>query len=90
MNKITADGLTRVHWLPSGPKPIDLTDHVTSMRFERVTEENFLDGWARPIRITLRGRSDRLSPLAYRLLLGCTHPRIKRMHAAYGRRHGRG
>lgn len=60
------------------------------MHFERVTEENFLDGWARPIRITLRGRNDRLSPLAYRLLLRRTHPRIRRIHTAYSRRRGRG
>lgn len=91
MSEIVADGLTRVYWVPSGStEPIDLSGKVTSMRFERVTEENFLDGWAKPIRITLRGRSDRLSPLAYRLLLGCAHPRIRRMHAAYGQRRGRG
>jgi hypothetical protein len=70
--------------------PMVDTSKPIAMRFERVTEENFLDGWAKPIRITLRGRSDRLSPLAYRLLLGRTHPRIQRIHTAYSRRRGRG
>lgn len=68
---------------------IDAGKPIT-MRFERVTEENFLNGWAKPIKITLRGRSDRLSPLAYRLLLGRSHPRIRRMHSAYSRKRGRG
>lgn len=80
----------RVSWVSTGGgEPIDLTGQVT-IRFESVTEENFLDGWAKPIRITLRGRSDRLSPAYYRLLLGCSHPRIRRMHSAYSRRRGRG
>jgi hypothetical protein len=53
MSEIIADGLTRVYWVSRGMNgPVDLSGHVTSMRFERVTEENFLDGWARPIRIT--------------------------------------
>jgi len=74
---------------------VDITPAIDTskpivMGFERVTEENFLDGWAKPIRITLRGRSDRLSPPAYRLLLSRTRPRIRRMHSAYGRRRGRG
>lgn len=89
MSEIVADGLTKVYWV-STTGLAELSGQVTSMRFERVTEENFLDGWAKPIRITLRGRSDRLSPLAYRLLLGQSHPRIRRMHSAYGRRRGRG
>jgi hypothetical protein len=71
---------------------VDITRSVTKVAttFHRVTEENFLDGWAPPIRITLRGRSRGLSPLAYRVLFGETHPRIRRMHSAYGRRRGRG
>lgn len=81
---------TRAYWTSAGSAPVELSGHVTSMRFEPVTEENFLDGWAKPIRITLRGRSDRLTPLAYRLLLGRSHPRIRRMHTAYSRRRGRG
>lgn len=83
MSEIIADGLTRISWIPAGGPPGDLGGHATGVRFERVTEENFLDGWTKPIRITLRGRSDRLSPLAYRLLLRRTHPRVTRMHAAY-------
>jgi hypothetical protein len=90
VNEIIADGQTRISWVTTAGPPVDLSGHVTSMRFECVTEENFLDGWAKPIRITLRGRSDRLSPLAYRLLLGRPHPRIRCMHSAYGRRRGRG
>jgi hypothetical protein len=83
MSEIILDGLTRISWMPAGGPPVELSSHVTSMRFEPVTEETFLDGWAKPIRITLRGRADGLSPLAYRLLLRRTHPRISRMHAAY-------
>jgi hypothetical protein len=56
-------------------------------RFERVTEENFLDGWARPITLQFKGRA---TPRLYRMLFGRTHPRIRRMHSAYGRRRGRG
>jgi hypothetical protein len=90
MTEIITDGLTRVSWIPAGGPPVDLGGLVKNVRFERVTEENFLDGWARPIRITVRGQADRLTPLTYRLLLGRTHPRLARMHAAYRRRQGRG
>lgn len=40
----------------------------------------------KPITLRIKGRP---TPQLYRLLLGRTHPRIRRMHAAYGRRHGR-
>jgi len=74
-------------WTPEGGQPIDLTGHVVSVHMERVTEENFLDGWLKPIRIKSRGM---LSPLGYRVLFGRTHPRISRMHAAYrAKRKGR-
>jgi hypothetical protein len=89
MSEVIADGQTRVYWVTTEGAQ-ELSSNLTSMRFQRVTEENFLDGWARPIRITLRGRSDRLTPKAYRMLLGQTHPRIRRMHTAYSRRRGRG
>lgn len=83
MSEIIVDGLTRVSWIPAVGPAVALDGRVTSVCFERVTEENFLDGWSKPIRITLRGRSDRLTPLAYRLLLGRRHPRIKRIRTAY-------
>lgn len=52
------------------------------------TEEPFPGGFnMKPITLRLKGRS---TPALYRVLFGRTHPRIKRMHAAYGRRHGRG
>jgi hypothetical protein len=70
-------------WTPEGGPAVDLGGYVTGVSFERVTEGNFLDGWNKPIRITLRGRSDGLSPLAYRLLLRRNHPRVSRMHGAY-------
>lgn len=41
----------------------------------------------KPITLRLKGRA---TPALYRMLLGRTHPRIRRMHSAYGRRRGRG
>ena len=40
----------------------------------------------KPITLRLKGRA---TPQLYRMLLGRNHPRIRRMHAAYGRRRGR-
>ena len=37
-----------------------------------------------------RGTVDAVHPRTYRTLLGRQHPRVRRMHAAYGRRRGRG
>lgn len=44
-------------------------------------------GWFTPI--TVRG-TVKLTPLGFRTLFGRSHPRIRRMHAAYSRRRGRG
>jgi hypothetical protein len=40
-----------------------------------------------PIRIKMHGA---LTSVGYRVIFGRTHPRIRRMHSAYGRRRGRG
>jgi hypothetical protein len=41
----------------------------------------------KPITLRFKGRA---TPQLYRMLLGRSHPRIRRMHSAYGRRRGRG
>lgn len=39
-------------------------------------------------RLSFQGTTDALHPRTYHRLLGRQHPRIRRMHAAYGRRRG--
>lgn len=64
----------------------DITENVTAICAG-------LDHPCEPIRmtyvvppITVRLRTRKLTPRTYRILFGQTHPRIRRMHAAYGRR----
>lgn len=91
-SEIGADGLTRVSWIPAGGEPVDLTPYVLGVTIPmyRVTgkEEPLAFGLKRTI--VFRGRTTGLTPKGYRMLLGSTHPRIRRMHSAYGRRRGRG
>lgn len=73
---------------------VDLTGFASRVGFD-------LDPWqeqamvrsfaVRPdFTMRFQGTVDAVSPGAYRALLGRTHPRLRRMHAAYGRRRGRG
>lgn len=68
---------------------VDVTSSVTMIRVDRdppMPDSGllFVREMFAPVRFT--GRTISLTPLGYRMLLGRTHPRLKRMHAAYGRR----
>lgn len=81
----------RVSWVPQAGEPIDLSQSVTTVTMQVVDPDEprkslISAGWFKPI--TFRGSALRLTPLGYRVLVGRTHPRIRRMHAAYGRRRG--
>ena len=63
---------------------IDIGKPIVMYRVD--PEEPFLSTFGmKPITLRLKGRA---TPQLYRLLLGRTHPRIRRMHAAYGRKRG--
>jgi hypothetical protein len=82
---------TRLYWTPRGGEPADLSQSVGTIRMQVVDPEEprktvISTGWFKPV--TFRGSALRLTPLGYRVLVGRTHPRVRRMHAAYGRRRG--
>lgn len=73
-------------------EPVDLSGSVTKVTMHYVDPDEFTNrlhasGFFTPV--TVRG-TVKLSPLGYRALVGRSHPRIRRMHAAYGRRRGSG
>jgi len=87
----------RLSWIPAGQhEPVDLSQHVTTITMHLVDPDppmpdtGFLAirGMLAPIRFT--GRTINLTPIGYRMLLGRSHPRVRRMHSAYSRRRGRG
>lgn len=80
---------TRLYWTPRDGEPIELSGHVKTVTMYRVDpEEPFPSTFGmKPITLRLKGRA---TPQLYRLLLGRTHPRIRRMHSAYGRKRGGG
>lgn len=79
----------RLYWTQQGGEPIELSGHAKTVTMYRVDpEEPFQSTFGmKPITLRLKGRA---TPQLYRLLLGRTHPRIRRMHSAYGRKRGRG
>jgi hypothetical protein len=82
----------RVSWIPaSGGGPVELS-YCATVTMEYVRPDDFVErvistGWFKPT--TIRGRV-RLTPAGYRVLIGRSHPRIRRMHSAYSHKRGRG
>jgi hypothetical protein len=63
---------------------VDISDHVTVLSTDPSDPGPPLR-FTVPKSIRFRSRGG-LTPLGHRVLFGRTHPRIRRMHAAYGRR----
>lgn len=82
-------GVTRLSWIPEGGEPVDMSGSVTKIEMHYVDPEApFPYGFdMKPIIVRLKWLG---TPALYRLLVGRTHPRIRRMHSAYGRKRGRG
>jgi hypothetical protein len=82
---------SRLSWIPAGGEPVDLTRSVTRIVMHPMPDlrDQVIGlGWFKPIRAS--GRLQ-LTPAGFQVLFGRTHhPRVRRMHAAYGRRRGRG
>lgn len=85
----------RVSWItPGSTEPVDLSQHTTTVTMHLVDPDPpmpetgllAIRGMLAPIRFT--GRTISLTPVGYRMLLGRSHPRIRRMHSAYGQRRG--
>jgi hypothetical protein len=92
MSEITAGGDTRIWWVPAVPEsdPVELTGSVKTITMYREHPDSFAEHlrlFFTPI--SVRG-TVKLTPAGFRVLFGRSHPRIRRMHAAYGRRRGRG
>lgn len=73
---------------------VDVSGYVQSISIplEREIEE-LAERWVPALNgftLYFRGKADAVHPRTYRTLLGRTHPRVRRMHTAYGRRRGRG
>lgn len=79
----------RLSWIPEGGTPVDLTGATTRITMQLVPmrdpiEEMVSAGYFSRSQV-YSGRL-KLTPYGYRMLFGRTHPRIRRLHAAYRRK----